>query len=85
MSRAVSSAKGRGSCALALGTGQSLHQVWPGVGVRFPKAPFANYGRKFRRYQHSSSSRCFPKPSFQRTFANSIVKLCGLNELSNGG
>jgi len=26
------------------------------------------------RYQHSSTSQCFPKPSFQRTFANSIAK-----------
>ncbi len=31
-------------------------------GVCFPKASLANYGRKFRRYQHSSMIQCFPKP-----------------------
>ncbi len=31
------------------------------TGVRFPKASLANYDRKFRRYQHSSTIRCFSK------------------------
>lgn len=30
--------------------------------VRFPKASLDNYGRKFRRYQQSSTIQCFPKP-----------------------
>ncbi len=47
------------------------------TGVRFPKASFANYGHKFRHYQHSTIIQYFPKSYFKRTFANSIANLRG--------
>lgn len=55
------------------------------MGVHFPKASLANYGRKFHCYQHRSVFWCFLNPWLRRTSLNSIAVVWLELQLSSCG